>query len=165
MRGHREFDEIYTAHRDRLFRLGLLICGDPARAEDAVAEAFAKVLPKWRRGGIEQPGYYLRRALVNELTGGFRRRALERREAAKRWGDDRGRQGVEVHVSEHTSMREALSCLPPAQRAVLVLRFYEDLSETETAALLDVSLGTVKSRTSRALVRLREILQEENVHA
>lgn len=165
MRGSKEFDQIYTVHRDGLLRLGVLICGDRSRAEDAVAEAFAKVLPRWRRGVVEQPGYYLRRALVNELTGGFRRRALERREVSKRWGDDRGRQGVEVHVSEHMSMREALSSLPPAQRAVLVLRFYEDLSEAEIAALLDVSLGTVKSRTSRALARLREILQEENVHA
>jgi RNA polymerase sigma-70 factor (sigma-E family) len=160
-----EFDEIYAAHRDGLFRLGVLICGDRARSEDAVAEAFAKVLPRWRRGGVEQPGHYLRRALVNELTGGFRRRAIERREAARRWGDDRGAQGVDAHVCEHTSMRDALFCLPAAQRAVLVLRFYEDLSEAETASVLDVSLGTVKSRTSRALERLRQILQEENVHA
>lgn len=165
MRAGNEFDEIYTDHRDGLFRLGLLICGDRTRSEDAVAEAFAKVLPRWRRGVVDQPGHYLRRAVVNELTGGFRRRALERREAARLWGDDRGRQGVDSHVSEHASMRDALFCLPVSQRAVLVLRFYEDLSEADTAKVLGVSLGTVKSRTSRALARLRSILQEEQIHA
>lgn len=163
--GGSEFDEIYLAHRDGLYRLGLLICGDRARSEDAVAEAFAKVLPRWRRGTVEQPLHYLRRALVNELIGGFRRRAVERREAAKHWGDDRGRHGVETQVSEQDAMRQALSCLPLGQRAVLALRFYEDLTEAETARVLGVSLGTVKSRTSRALARLRDVLVEGSVHA
>jgi RNA polymerase sigma-70 factor (sigma-E family) len=160
-----EFDEIYAAHRDRLFRLGVLICGDRARAEDAVAEAFAKVLPRWRGGGVEQPGQYLRQALVNELTGGFRRRAIEQRASARRSGDGRAAERMDALVGERDAMRRALLALPVGQRAVLVLRFYDDLTETETATILGVSLGTVKSRTSRAMARLRGLLEEENIDA
>ena len=160
------FDEIYTAHRDDLFRIAVLICGDRARSEDAVADVFAKVLPRWRAGTVlEQPRSYLRRALVNELTGGFRRKALERRVAAKQWGDDRGRPALDTQVSEHDEMHRMLGRLPVAQRAVLVLRYYADLSEAETAELLRISPGTVKSRTSRAMARLRELLEEEIVDA
>lgn len=160
------FDEIYAAHRDDLFRLAVLICGDRTRSEDAVADVFAKVLPRWRSGTVlERPGPYLRRALVNELTGGFRRRALERRVAAKQWGDDRGRQPLDTQVSDHDEMYRMLGLLPVSQRAVLVLRYYADLSEAETADLLRVSPGTVKSRTSRAMARLRELLEGEIVDA
>lgn len=162
----RQFDEIYRAHRSDLYRLGLLICGDRTRSEDAVAEVFAKVLPRWRAGTVlDHPASYLRRALVNELTGGFRRRAVERRVAARQWGDDRGRPQLDAEISEHEQMRAALMLLPTAQRAVLVLRYYADLSEIEIADLLHVSPGTVKSRAARAMARLREIFEEDRVDA
>ena len=155
-----EFDEIYRAHRDSLFRLGVLICGDPRRSEDAVADAFVKVLPRWRGGTVEHPGPYLRRALVNGLIGGFRRQAREERHAARRWGDGRADLGVDARVSDHESVRDALLQLPVTQRAVLALRYYADLSEADTADALGISVGTVKSRASRAMVRLRELLDE-----
>jgi RNA polymerase sigma-70 factor (sigma-E family) len=156
------FDDLYTAHRDGLFRLAILICGDATRSEDAVAEVFAKVLPRWRGSTVVgDPQRYLRRALVNELTGGFRRRAIERRVAAKRWGDDRGELRMEADVDARDQMRAALACLPTEQRAVLVLRYYADLTEAEIAELLKVSPGTVKSRASRAMARLRELLHDE----
>lgn len=162
----RRFDEIYRAHRDDLFRLGVLICGDRTRSEDAVAEVFAKVLPRWRGGNVlDHPKPYLRRALVNELSGGFRRRAIERRVAAHQWGDDRGRPEVDTSISEHEQMRSALMLLPTPQRAVLVLRYYADLSEAEIADLLHISQGTVKSRSARAMARLRQIFAEERVDA
>jgi len=164
--GDRQFDEIYRAHRADLFRLAVLICGDRTRSEDAVAEVFAKVLPRWRAGAVlERPQQYLRRALVNELSGGFRRQALERRTAAKQWGDDRGRMAFDAEISEHDRMAAALATLPVVQRAVLVLRYYVDLSEAEIATLLDVPQGTVKSRAARAMARLRELLDEETVDA
>jgi RNA polymerase sigma-70 factor (sigma-E family) len=158
-----EFDEIYRAHRDSLFRLGVLICGDPARSEDAVADAFVKVLPRWRGGAVELPGPYLRRAVVNGLIGGFRRLAREERHIERRWGDSRADQGLDATVSDHESIRGALLQLPVAQRAVLVLRYYADLSEADTAQVLGISVGTVKSRASRAMVRLRELLAEDDV--
>ena len=76
-----------------------------------------------------------------------------------------GRQEVATEVSDHQSMREALDSLPVDQRAVVALRFYEGLSEAETAAVLCVRPGTVKSRTHRALARLRELLKEEDANA
>lgn len=165
-RADQAFDEVYRAHRDDLFRLAVLICGDRARSEDAVADVFARVLPRWRSSMVlERPRQYLRQALVNELTGGFRRRAVERRVAARQWGDDRGEQPLDTHVSDHDEMRRALGQLPLAQRTVLVLRYYADLSEADTAEVLGVSPGTVKSRTSRAMARLRALLQEEIVDA
>jgi RNA polymerase sigma-70 factor (sigma-E family) len=164
--GDRQFDEIYTGHRDDLFRLAVLISGDRTRSEDAVAEVFAKVLPRWRDGAVlDRPQQYLRRALVNELTGGFRRQAVERRAAAKQWGDDRGAQPIDAEITEHDRMCTALLRLPTVQRAVLVLRYYADLSEAEIAALLKVPQGTVKSRASRAMARLREHLDEETIDA
>lgn len=158
-----EFDEIYRAHRDSLFRLGVLICGDPARSEDAVADAFVRVLPRWRGGGVELPGPYLRRAVVNGLIGGYRRLAREERHVERRWGDGRADQGHDATVSDHESIRGALLQLPVAQRAVLVLRYYADLSEADTAQVLGISVGTVKSRASRAMVRLRDLLAEDEL--
>lgn len=165
-RADQAFDELYRAHRDDLFRLAVLICGDRARSEDAVADVFARVLPRWRSSTVlDRPRQYLRRALVNELTGGFRHRAVERRVAARQWGDDRGEQPLDTHVSDHDEMRRALGELPLTQRAVLVLRYYADLSEADTADVLGVSPGTVKSRAWRAMARLRVLLQEEIVDA
>ena len=160
-----EFDRLYQAERDGLFRLALLICGDRQRAEDAVADAFVRVLPWWRRGIVERPAHYLRRALVNELTSGFRRRTVARRHADRQWGDDRGERTVEVAVSDRDTLRRALSDLSAGQRAALALRFYEDMTEADVAAVLGVSVGTVKSRVARALDRLRLLLDEEATHA
>ena len=159
------FIEIYRTQRDRLFRLAVLICGDLDRSEEAVAECFARVLPRWRSGRIDDTALYLRRAVVNEVLGGFRRRVLERRVADRRSGDERGARSLEEHVTGHDQMWTALQALPDHQRAVLVLRFYDDLSEIRTAEVLGVSVGTVKSRVSRALIRLRELIPEEDVDA
>ncbi len=167
-RGQRQdgFDELFDAHRDALFRLGMLICGDRSRSEDAVAESFARVYPRWRNGRVHEPAWYLRRVLVNELTQGFRRRAVERRVQERRTGDHRGGSSFDVELSDRASLGGALATLPEGQRAGLVLRFYEDLSEAETAAVLGIPPGTVKSRASRALARLREALEaEEEDHA
>jgi len=156
-----DFDQIYRAHRDSLFRLGVLISGDPSRSEDAVADAFVKVLPRWRGGTVESPGPYLRKALVNGLIGGHRRRTREDRHANHRWGDGRADQDLEATVSDHAAVRDALLRLPVGQRAVVALRYYADLTEAETAATLGISVGTVKSRASRAIDRLRELLDEK----
>jgi RNA polymerase sigma-70 factor (sigma-E family) len=164
-RGRDGFEELYAAERDGLLRLAVLVCHDRGRAEDAVAEAFARVYPKWRAGGVDRPAFYLRRAVLNQLTGGFRRRAVERREAERLWGDERGETVFDVLLSDRAALVEGLASLSENQRAVLVLRFYEDRSEAEIADILDVPTGTVKSRCARALARLRDLLEEERVDA
>jgi RNA polymerase sigma factor (sigma-70 family) len=91
----------------------------------------------------------------------FRRLALERREALKRSGDDRGTRGADDELVEHDQMFAALRQLSPRQRAAVVLRFYEDLPEKAIAEAMGISVGTVKSTLSRGLDRLRGLLAEE----
>jgi RNA polymerase sigma-70 factor (sigma-E family) len=155
------FAALFAAHHGEAVRLAYLLCGDAARAEDVVGDAFVKLYRRWNRGGIDNPRAYLRRAVVNETNSWFRRRAVERREAAKRSGDDRGVRGADDHVTEHAALVGALAALPHRQRTAVVLRYFNDLSERDTAELMGVSVGTVKSSVSRALDRLRDALDEE----
>lgn len=153
-----EFASVYAAHRVRAVRLAYLLTGDPEQAEDLVSEAFARVYPRWRQGRVADVGPYLRRAVVNQANSRLRRRYLERRESVRRAGDDRGVRRVDEHTADHDAVWGALLRLPARQRAAVVLRYYEDLSEAETAEALGVGVGTVKSQVSRGLDRLRELL-------
>lgn len=158
-----EFTQVYAAHHAEALRLAYLLCGDRHRAEDAVAEAFVKVYRQMRRGDVRQPRAYLRRAVINEVNSRFRRLALERREAAKRSGDDRGVRTAEEDVAEADAVFAALRVLPPRQRTAVVLRYYADLPEKDIAAAMDIAIGTVKSTLARGLERLRSEMGEEAV--
>lgn len=155
-----DFADLFAAHRVEAFRLAYLLCGDRDRADDLVADAFVKVYRRWRKGGIDNPRAYLRRTVVNEANSRFRRVALERREAARQWGDDRGVKGPDDQVAESEAVAAALAKLPVRQRSAVVLRYYADLPEREVAEILGVSIGTVKSSVSRALERMRPLLAE-----
>lgn len=159
----RDFAEVFAAHHPEVLRLAYLLCGDPHRAEDAVAEAFAKMYRRWQRGGIDQPRAYLRRAVVNEVNSRFRRLALERREASRRHGDARGVRPADEDLADRDEVFAALRTLPARQRTAVVLRYYADLTEADTAAVMGVAVGTVKSAVSRGLDRLRAVLEEEVV--
>ena len=154
------YSALYTIYLQPLLRFAWLLCGDRHQAEDVVAEAFAKVLPQWRRGRVYEPYAYLRRAVVNEATTRGRRRVLETREERRRSGSGRGAGRLDEVVAERDVVVRALRCLPVRQRAVLVLRYYDDLPEREVADLLGLSVGTVKSHTARGLERLRVELEE-----
>lgn len=156
-----DFADVYAAHHREAVRLAYLLCGDPHRAEDAVAEAFVKVYRQWRMGRIAQPRAYIRRAVVNEVNSRFRRLALERRHAAVRTGDDRGSRASDEQVADADAMITALGQLPARQRTAIVLRYYLDLSEQDAATAMGVSVGTVKSSVSRGLERMRALVREE----
>ncbi|MGH8897070.1 MAG: SigE family RNA polymerase sigma factor [Egibacteraceae bacterium] len=158
-----DFADVYAAHHREAVRLAYLLCGDPHRAEDAVAEAFVKVYRQWRVGRITQPRAYIRRAVVNEVNSRFRRLALERRQAAVRSGDDRGARAPDQQVADADEMIAALAQLPTRQRTAIVLRYYLDLSEQDAATAMGVSVGTVKSSVSRGLERMRALVGEEVV--
>ena len=145
----------------RLAGLAYVLCGDRDVAEELVAEAFARVWPKWRAGHVDDLPAYLRRALVNLVQGRFRRRMLERRELGRRTVDWRDGQRFEPGVEMRGELWAALLRLPLEQRTVIVLRHVEDLSEDETAAVLNVRPGTVKSRLARGLATLRAELEGE----
>lgn len=156
-----DFADVCAAHHADALRLAYLLTGDADRAEDAVADAFVKCYRRWRTGGIDQPRAYVRRAVVNEVNSRFRRLAVERREAAKRHGDTRGTRSADEQVVDRDEVFAALQALPARQRTAIVLRYYHDLSEADTAEAMAISVGTVKSSVSRGMERLRGLLSEE----
>jgi RNA polymerase sigma-70 factor (sigma-E family) len=153
------FDVVFEAQHERLMRLAWLLCGDEAEAEDAIAEVFARLCRRWTTvNDIRDLDAYLRRAVVNEVRSSLRRRVRIRR---VRSGSPYGAAAPDRDLGERERMHRALLQLGHRQRAALVLRFYEDLSEADTARLLRMPVGTVKSTVSRGLERLRRILEEE----
>jgi RNA polymerase sigma-70 factor (sigma-E family) len=153
-----DFSLVFNAHHRQAVRLAYLLVSDPDQAEDVVSEAFAKVYVRWRKGEVRDVGAYLRRAVANEANSRLRRRYLERRVASERSGDDRGVRLVDDAAADRDEVWQGIQRLPAKQRAAVVLRYYEDLSEAETAEILGCSVGTVKSNTSRGLARLQELL-------
>ena len=151
-------DAITDHHRD-LARFAYRLCGDRNRAEDAVAEAYARVWPQWRRGRVDDLRPYLKRTVANEIYSQHRRRVLERREERP---PPRAPDPFEHQVEERDALWTALARLPQRQRVVVVLRIVEDMSEEETASMLGVPPGTVKSRLSRGLAMLRTIVENVN---
>ncbi|TDC33791.1 SigE family RNA polymerase sigma factor, partial [Micromonospora sp. KC213] len=155
-----EFREFVAARSEALLRTAYLLAGDWATAEDLLQTALTKTYLAWKRlGGIEAVEPYARRVMVNTSTSWWRRRWHGERPTEvlpERAGADE----IEQQLDRDVLWRH-LSALPARQRAVLVLRFYEDMSEAQTAALLEISPGTVKSQTSRALATLRRRLGAE----
>ncbi|GAB2584860.1 SigE family RNA polymerase sigma factor [Streptomyces capparidis] len=145
-----DFDEFVTARGPRLLRVAWLLTGDAHLAEDLLQTVLAKVWPKWRRIAQDSPEAYVRRALVNTHASWWRRRWRgevphgELPDAAAD-GDPFG------DVDLEQTLAAAVRSLPVRQRAVIVLRFFEDLSVEDTAEVLGCSPGTVKSQTSKAL--------------
>ncbi len=150
------FATLFAEERDRLFRFACVMCGSRDVAEDLAAEAFARLYPKWRRGHIDDPAAYLRRVVLNLVRGRYRRLAVQRRAAVRiERGQEMTAASADVRIADQEVVRAALRALAPRQRAAVILRFMEDRSEVETAAILGVTLGTVKSQVSRALGHLR----------
>jgi RNA polymerase sigma-70 factor (sigma-E family) len=147
--------ELYERHAPAAARLAYLLTGDRNRAEDLVQEAFVRLAGRFRH--LRFPDAfdgYLRRTIVNLHTSQLRRQRVERAYLARQ------RAGPEpTAASPDLGIREelwgALGLLPPRQRAAVVLRFYEDLSERETAAILRCSEAAAKSLVARAMETLR----------
>lgn len=158
-----EFADHYRAEASALLGLAYVLCGNRSLAEEVVADAFARSWPAFQAGRVDDVHAYLRRAVVNTLNGRFRRRALERRHAARIGAEPEPvSPGGADQVDDRSWVWPALLDLPATQRAVLVLRFLEDRSEQQTAELLGIRVGTVKSRSARGLARLQELLGDAN---
>ena len=148
-----QFREFFAAEYGRLRGLGYLLTGDWAQAEELAQDALVRTFRAWSRvRQHERPGAYARKVLVN------RHRSLLRRAAVEAW-HLAGRRVDEADGAELTEdglvLWAAVRRLPARQRAVLVLRYHEDLPEAEVARLLRLPLGTVKSLAHRGLARLR----------
>lgn len=146
---HARFAAFYRDEYDRMLRLAIALLYDRAVAEEVVHDAFAAVYTRW--GGIDRPGAYLRTSVVNGCRGIHRREQVRRRHVPE--------VVPEALPPDERELLEAVAKLSPRRRAVVVLRFYEDLPEAEIAALLDIRVGTVKSTLSRALAELRTVVE------
>lgn len=156
-RSPEEFEEFATARAPQLFRAAWLMCGDTHRAEDLVQETLAKVYVRWhRRLGppIDHPVAYAHTTLARTYISAQRRRSSH--ETPIEHLPDVG--GTDGDAATRLALRAALDELAPLDRAVLVLRYLEDVSVADTADALGVSPGAVRNRTLRALDRLRDVL-------
>jgi RNA polymerase sigma-70 factor, ECF subfamily len=150
-----ELADFVRARYSQLLRRGYLLTGSQLAAEDLVQEALARCCAAWRRRPIAEPDAYVHRVMVNVLISRSRLRRF-REEAAADVPEVSASDGTSQHA-ERDAVWRALQQTPPRQRAVLVLRFYEDMTETEIAACLEIAVGTVRSQTAKGLARLREL--------
>jgi RNA polymerase sigma-70 factor (sigma-E family) len=153
------FAEFVAAYSGELLRVAYLLTGDQAAAEDLLQTAMLKTYLAWPRLDQTVPlGAYVRRVLYTTHVSGWRRRRF--REVLTGTLPERPHQADQyAEHDERDRLWRLVSRLPAMQRATIVLRFYEDRSEQETARLLGIAPGTVKAHTSRGLARLRELEQ------
>ena len=163
MRVDPSFEAFVEARSTALLRTAYLLTGDRGHAEDLLQTTLLRTALHWSRAR-ESPDAYARRVLVN-LSRDRIRSLFRRPREAPLPPDPDSLRAVDAGYEQVTERRvvvEALAKLPTRQRQVIVLRFVEDLSIEQTAALLGFSAGTVKSYTSRALARLRELLADHH---
>lgn len=151
------FREWASQRQLALLRSAILLTGDRPRAEDLVQEALTKVALRWRRLRTGNPEAYARRVIVRDNISWWRKR---RREVLFDEPEVADSPDFAMAVERRMLLDHALAALTPRQRAVVVLRYYDDLAVEDTAELLGVTVGTVKSQTNLALRRLREAAPE-----
>jgi RNA polymerase sigma-70 factor (sigma-E family) len=154
--GSDDFDTYAGAAWPRLVRTALLLTGDFHEAEDLVQTTLAKVYARWGRVPPDDVDFYVRRSLVNNNLSRLRRRRVTH--LLMPFLPERVHQPDNGHaesVERRAAVTEALATLSARQRTVLVLRYWEDLTETDIAELLSCSLGTVKTHARRGLAALR----------
>ena len=159
----RRMAELYARHVGGGMRLAYLLCGNQQQAEDLVHEAFVRCVGRFRYLRVPDAfDAYLRRAIVNLHTSGLRRKRLERAWLVREGARMAGTASTQPDVGARADLWASLSHLPSRQRAALVLRYYEDLSERETADVLGCSVAAVKSLTARAMQTLRGEIRGED---
>ena len=164
--GDASFEEFVAGASGRLFTTALLLTGlRRAEAEDLLQDALERAYRRWRRitrTGVPEP--YVRQVMVNAAVDRWRR---GRRRPEEPLPAENGSVTADhaAALADRDLLLRALAELPPRQRAVLVLRYFADLSEAQTAATLGCSVGAVKSQASRGLARLRQITGESKTTA
>ncbi|MFB6887879.1 SigE family RNA polymerase sigma factor [Kitasatospora sp. NPDC056327] len=150
-----EFNAFVTGAWPRLMRTAFLLTGDRYLAEDVVQTALERTYAAWGRvTRADEPYAYVRRIVINEHARRFRRKVPEHlvTTVPERTGPD----GFE-RLDDRAALLQALGTLPPGQRQAVVLRYWEDLSESQAAAAMGCSVGTVKSQASKGIAKLREL--------
>jgi RNA polymerase sigma-70 factor (sigma-E family) len=150
-----EFADYVAARSPSLLRSAYLLTGDAGLAEDLLQVAWSKVWPRWTRlVRTGDPEAYMRRVVYTTYVSWWRRRWV-REEPVADLPDADGAEGGQTDAAYRLDVLRALATLPRGQRAVIILRFFDDQTEARTAATLGCTVGTVKSQTARALARLR----------
>lgn len=151
----RAFRDFAAARLPALLRFGHVLTGNPAAAEDLVQSALVRTVASWSRvRRRDDPEGYVRRTMVNLQTNVWRARPWREGLTAD-LPELANARSMESEYDDRDRMWRALATLPPRQRAVLVLRYYSELSEAEIAETLGCSKGTVKSQAAKALAKLR----------
>ena len=153
--------ELYRQHAPDAVRLAYLLTGDRALAEDLTQDAFVRLFGRFR--DLRNPDafpWYLRRTVVNLARSHFRRKRVERAYVARGGADPTVAAGP-PDTGAREEMWQALLQLPERQRTAIVLRYYEDLSEAQTADVMQCPVGTVKSLVSRGMGRLRGLVTRD----
>jgi RNA polymerase sigma-70 factor, ECF subfamily len=150
-----ELADFVRARYPQLLRRAYLMTGNQLAAEDLVQEALARCCAAWRRHPITEPDAYVHRVMVNVLISRSRLRRF-REDSTDALPEPRVADASSQHADRDAVWR-ALLATPPRQRAVLVLRFYEEMTESEIAACLNVTVGTVRSQSAKGLARLRQL--------
>lgn len=151
--GVQDLREFVASKYTDLLRTAFLLSGSSHEAEDLVQTALLRVMRHW--DGLDDPLPYVRRTIVNLYLNSLRRRT---RELITSLLPERPVRDSTDRVAERSALWPALQQLPPKTRAVIVLRYWMDMSEWETATALGVSVGSVKATASRGLARLRELV-------
>lgn len=156
--GTGEFEELVRPELDRLFRAGLLLCGDWQQAEDLVQTVVARFFAAGRWRQVDHVRAYLRQAVTHEFLSSRRRRSSSELVVAE-VTEPAHDPGADADLAQRLDLFRALDRLSKADRAVVVLRYWEDLGVAEVAAILETTPGAVRTRSARALVRLRHLLE------
>ncbi|MBB2903303.1 RNA polymerase sigma-70 factor (sigma-E family) [Kineococcus radiotolerans] len=179
-RGDRDFEDWALAHADQLMRTAVFLTGDHHLAEDLLQDTLERTYLHWRR--VQEPAAYARTVMARAVTDRWRRRGRRPREVTldglwpeqgsghdiaapgsnRRTSHDISHDTAERYAEQDEAVT-ALRQLSPRQRAVLVLRYYEDWTEAQIADVLNCSTGTVKTQASRGLSRLRQLLDTSRV--
>ena len=136
------FEDFVRAQASALFRSAYLLVGNRQEAEDLLQEALERTYRRWERTSIDHPTAYVRRTMANLATN--RRRRRQPLTVALTTDHDTAAADETENVHQRTALLRALDCLPPRQRVVLVLRYWEDMTERETASSIGCSVGSVK---------------------
>mgnify|MGYP003377569695 CR=1 FL=1 len=155
-----DFDAYVRARWTPLLRTAMLLTADRHAAEDLVQETLVKAASHWHRVDPATADAYVRRILFTRSVDAWRWRRRQPDPVEPGSADGPVAGDASTGVDSRLTLAQALGRLTPRQRAVLVLRYYEDRSEAETARVLDCSVGTVKSQTNYALGRLRTLAPE-----
>ena len=151
-----EFRTFYESEGRRVRELAMFLVGDRDLAADLAQDAFLRAYRAWSRIRKRDPGPYVRRILVNLCKNVYRKRTTE-----GKWAPPRAdRVSHAPNIAEALRVSQALGELSPMRRAAIVLRYYEDMSDHQIAAILDRPLGTVKSDIRRSLAQLKPLLEE-----